>query len=65
MEGAQDLITLNEEIKNDSAFIDLIQNELSKVIVGQKGMAGTYIVPSPCSSQVKPQSSCEIFGSII
>lgn len=44
MEGAQDLITLNEEIKNDSAFIDLIQNELSKVIVGQKGMAEGLLI---------------------
>ena len=44
MEGAQDLITLNEEIKNDSAFIDLIQNELSKVIVGQKGMVEGLLI---------------------
>lgn len=44
MEGAQDLITLNEEIKNDSAFIDLIQSELSKVIVGQKGMVEGLLI---------------------
>lgn len=44
MEGAQDLITLNEEIKNDSAFIDLIQTELSKVIVGQKGMVEGLLI---------------------
>ena len=44
MEGAQDLITLNEEIKNDSAFIDLIQRELSKVIVGQKGMVEGLLI---------------------
>jgi MoxR-like ATPase len=44
MEGAQDLITLNEEIKNNSAFIDLIQNELSKVIVGQKGMVEGLLI---------------------
>lgn len=44
MEGAQDLITLNEEIKNDSAFIDLIQNELKKVIVGQKGMVEGLLI---------------------
>ena len=38
------MITLNEEIKNDSAFIDLIQNELSKVIVGQKGMVEGLLI---------------------
>ena len=38
MESAPDIIALNDEIKNESAFIDLIKNELQKVIVGQKGM---------------------------
>ena len=38
MEGAPDIVALNEEIKNESAFIDLIQSELRKVIVGQNGM---------------------------
>lgn len=38
MQGAPDIVALNEEIKNESAFIDLIQNEIGKAIVGQKGM---------------------------
>ena len=38
MEGAPDIVALNEEIKNESAFIDLIQSELRKIIVGQNGM---------------------------
>ena len=38
MEGAPDIVALNEEIKNESAIIDLIQSELRKVIVGQNGM---------------------------
>lgn len=38
MHGAPDIVALNEEIKNESAFIDLIQSEVSKTIVGQKGM---------------------------
>jgi MoxR-like ATPase len=38
MQGAPDIVALNEEIKNESAFIDLIQSEVSKTIVGQRGM---------------------------
>lgn len=38
MEGAPDIIVLNEEIKNESAFVDLLKSELGKVIVGQEGM---------------------------
>jgi MoxR-like ATPase len=38
MEGAADIVALNEQIKNESAFVDLLQREISKVIVGQDGM---------------------------
>jgi MoxR-like ATPase len=44
MEGAPDIVALNEEIKNESAFIDLIQNELRKVIVGQNGMVEGLLI---------------------
>ena len=44
MEGAPDIVALNEEIKNESAFIDLIQSELRKVIVGQNGMVEGLVI---------------------
>ena len=44
MEGAPDIVALNEEIKNESAFIDLIQRELRKVIVGQNGMVEGLLI---------------------
>ncbi len=44
MEGAPDIVALNEEIKNESAFIDLIQIELRKVIVGQNGMVEGLLI---------------------
>jgi MoxR-like ATPase len=44
MEGAPDIVALNEEIKNESAFIDLSQNELRKVIVGQNGMVEGLLI---------------------
>lgn len=44
MESAPDIIALNEEIKNESAFVDLIKNELQKVIVGQKGMVEGLLI---------------------
>ena len=44
MEGAPDIVALNEEIKNESAFIDLIQSELRKVIVGQNGMVEGLLI---------------------
>ena len=36
METAPDIVALNESIKNESAFINLLQSELSKVIVDRK-----------------------------
>jgi MoxR-like ATPase len=33
-----DIVALNEKIKNESAFIDLLMSEIGKVIVGQKVM---------------------------
>ena len=39
-----DITALNEKIKNESAFIDLLMNEISKVIVGQKAMVERLIV---------------------
>lgn len=44
MEGAPDIIALNEEIKNESAFVDLLKSELGKVIVGQKGMVEGLLI---------------------
>ena len=39
-----DIAELNEKIKNESAFIDLLLSEISKVIVGQKEMVERLIV---------------------
>ncbi len=39
-----DISALNEKIKHESAFIDLLMGEISKVIVGQKGMVERLIV---------------------
>ena len=44
MEGGPDIVALNEEIKNESAIIDLIQSELRKVIVGQNGMVEGLLI---------------------
>jgi MoxR-like ATPase len=44
MEGAPDIIALNEEIKNESAFVDLLKSELGKVIVGQEGMVEGLLI---------------------
>jgi MoxR-like ATPase len=39
-----DIAALNEKIKQESAFIDLLTGELGKTIVGQKGMVERLIV---------------------
>jgi len=39
-----DIVALNEKIKNESAFIDLLMSEISKVIVGQKVMVERLMV---------------------
>ena len=39
-----DIAQLNEKIKNESAFIDLLFSEIGKVIVGQKAMVERLIV---------------------
>lgn len=39
-----DISALNEKIKNESAFIDLLMTEISKVIVGQKMMVERLII---------------------
>ncbi|MEI7485700.1 MAG: AAA family ATPase [Ignavibacteriota bacterium] len=41
---ALDIAQLNEKIKNESAFIDLLFSEIGKVIVGQKAMVERLIV---------------------
>ncbi|MGE5683472.1 MAG: AAA family ATPase [Bacillota bacterium] len=41
---ALDITQLNERIKNESAFIDLLFNEIGKVIVGQKQMVERLVV---------------------
>jgi MoxR-like ATPase len=39
-----DIVALNEKIKQESAFIDLLMSEISKVIVGQKSMVERLII---------------------
>ncbi len=39
-----DIAALNEKIKRESAFVDLLMNEIEKVIVGQKAMVERLIV---------------------
>lgn len=39
-----DIVALNEKIKQESAFIDLLISEISKVIVGQKAMVERLII---------------------
>ena len=39
-----DITALNEKIKQESAFIDLLMQEISKVIVGQKAMVERLVV---------------------
>ena len=39
-----DIAQLNEKIKNESAFIDLLFSEIGKVIVGQKEIKDTINV---------------------
>ena len=39
-----DIVALNEKIKNESAFIDLLMNEISKVIIGQKAMVERLVI---------------------
>lgn len=39
-----DISALNEKIKNESAFIDLLMNEIGKVIVGQKTMVERLVI---------------------
>ena len=39
-----DISELNERIKTESAFIDLLMSEISKVIVGQKQMVERLLV---------------------
>lgn len=44
MDTAVDIAGLNEEIKRESAFIDLLNTEMKKVIVGQKGMVERLLI---------------------
>jgi MoxR-like ATPase len=39
-----DIVALNEKIKQESAFIDLLIGEISKVIVGQKAMVERLVI---------------------
>jgi len=39
-----DITELNERIKQESAFVDLLLNEMNKVIVGQKAMVERLLV---------------------
>ena len=39
-----DIAELNEKIKNESAFVDLLMAEIGKVIVGQKEMVERLVV---------------------
>jgi len=44
MEEAIDIKELNEKIKNESAFVDLITLEMNKVIIGQKHMVERLLI---------------------
>jgi MoxR-like ATPase len=39
-----DISALNEKIKNESAFVDLLMTEISKAIVGQKVMVERLVI---------------------
>ncbi len=39
-----DISALNEKIKQESAFVDLLMNEIGKVIVGQKAMVERLVI---------------------
>jgi MoxR-like ATPase len=39
-----DITALNEKIKQESAFIDILMNEISKVIIGQKAMVERLVI---------------------
>lgn len=39
-----DITELNERIKQESAFVDVLMNEITKVIIGQKGMIERLMV---------------------
>jgi len=39
-----DITALNEKIKQESAFVDLLMNEIGKVIVGQRAMSERLII---------------------
>jgi MoxR-like ATPase len=39
-----DIVALNEKIKNESAFVDLLMSEIGKVIVGQKVMVERLVI---------------------
>ena len=39
-----DIAALNEKIKNESAFIDILMNEIGKVIIGQKAMVERLVI---------------------
>ena len=39
-----DITALNEKIKQESAFVDLLMNEIGKVIVGQKAMVERLVI---------------------
>jgi MoxR-like ATPase len=39
-----DIVALNEKIKQESAFIDILMSEISKVIVGQKAMVERLVI---------------------
>ena len=39
-----DIVALNEKIKNESAFVDLLMSEISKTIVGQKVMVERLVI---------------------
>ncbi|MCA0447133.1 MAG: MoxR family ATPase [Bacteroidetes bacterium] len=49
---ALDIAELNDRIKQESAFIDLIQTEFSKVIVGQKYMIDRLLIGLLCNGHI-------------
>ncbi|MBD3408618.1 MAG: hypothetical protein GF419_00275, partial [Ignavibacteriales bacterium] len=43
-DGTVDITALNAKIRDESAFVDLIRQEISKVIVGQKDMVDRLLI---------------------
>jgi MoxR-like ATPase len=50
--GKMDLVSINEQIREKSLFIDNIRREVSKVIVGQKKMVDSILMAFLCDGHI-------------